>query len=215
MKPPIEQPPVFPQEQEKRRLNLLGNIVIIIATVLLTGFIVWSIVAPRNGTLHAANRTKCLSNLKQIGASLNLYATDHDDRLPPLYVFSETQGQASLDFKSALGPYLKQESLVCPEDRQAGNKTDFGYVHCKSLLGVIPNYSKGNRVLHLKGDIGDASKIPYLRDPVRRNGGWKPSGVDSTPETNVLYSPHGAAFVIMYLDTHVKSVSPIDINKQL
>jgi hypothetical protein len=185
------------------------------ATLVLVGFIAWSIIAPGNRTLRAVDRTKCLTRLKQIGASLNLYAADHDDQLPPVCVFSETQNQASVDFKNALGSYLKQDGLICPADLEAHDKNSFGYVHCKSLLGVIPNYSKGNRVLHLKGDIGDASKIPYLRDPVRGNGGWKPSGVDSTPETNVLYSPHGAAFVIMYLDTHVKPVTPIEINKQL
>lgn len=216
MKPPVShpQPPVIPDEVKRRRREAIKNTVIIILTLLLVAFIVWSILAPRPPT-NAINRAKCLSNLKQIGTAISLYTSDNDDRLPPIYVFAETQNQSSIDFKNALGKYLKEESLVCPADKQANNESDFGYVHCKTLIGLIPDYSKGSRVLNLDRDVPDLATTSYLRDPVRGNGNWKPAGLESVPEKNVLYSPHGAAFVILYLDAHVKASTPLDFAKQL
>lgn len=216
MKPPVAnpQPPVISDEVKRRRRNTTRNALLITATVLLVTFIFWSIGMPTKPT-NGINRAKCLSNLKQIGTAVSLYTSDNDDLLPPVYVFSETQNQASIEFRNTLGKYLKQESLVCPADKQANNESDFGYVHCKTLIGLIPDYSKGSRVLNLDKDVPDLATTSYLRDPVRRNGNWKPAGMESVPEKNVLYSPHGAAFVILYLDAHVKASTPIDLMKQL
>jgi prepilin-type N-terminal cleavage/methylation domain-containing protein/prepilin-type processing-associated H-X9-DG protein len=64
---------------------------------------------------------KCVSNLKQIGSSANLYATEHSERLPviepwpadPVY----PSGSGALSILQALGPYgVSTAVLQCPSD---------------------------------------------------------------------------------------------------
>ena len=71
-----------------------------------------------------ADTTKCLSNLKQIGASINLYCAEHDNTLP----FIETdptnpvypEGTKVQPIGEVLKPYgVTPEVLKCPADLKA------------------------------------------------------------------------------------------------
>lgn len=80
---------------------------------------------------RAAKQANCISNLKQIGASISLYMNDHDDRFPyaidpvdkafPQIWASEPQFQAQIQFMptlhEVLQPYLKSKDIFkCPSD---------------------------------------------------------------------------------------------------
>ena len=86
-----------------------------------------SLLMPAIGQVRQkADTLKCISNLRQIGASLLLYANDHDQRMPiieswpsqPLY--SPSDGAQSM--LQALGSYgVATAVLQCPADLRGAN----------------------------------------------------------------------------------------------
>lgn len=65
----------------------------------------------------AANRTKCMSNQRQIGLALHLYANDNNGEFPPtMHSTSSWRKEESWVFE--LAPYLNNvdEVRVCPSD---------------------------------------------------------------------------------------------------
>jgi hypothetical protein len=86
------------------------------------------------------------------------------------------------------------------------------YVHCLALRGIIPVYSTGGRVIDLSDKL-DWAKIGYIREPIRGTDKFiDPSGL---VHKNVLASAHGPGTTILYLDSHVKHQSLININADL
>ena len=73
----------------------------------------------------AARATVCLSNVRQIGMALQMYATDYDEVTPTLVWLQDSgSGNPMLDWTAALAPYVKSRAcLYCP-DR---TKTDCTY----------------------------------------------------------------------------------------
>jgi prepilin-type N-terminal cleavage/methylation domain-containing protein len=78
------------------------------------------------GVMTKAGTIKCESNLKQIGASLILYANDHAQRMPviepwpsqPLY----NSADGAQTMLQALGPYGATEAVLqCPADLKGPN----------------------------------------------------------------------------------------------
>lgn len=74
--------------------------------------------------IERADETRCMSNLRDIGAALHLYATDHGG------VFPDTSHTASLDqsWIMTLKPYLGDfdETRVCPADPRRGERIAAG-----------------------------------------------------------------------------------------
>lgn len=156
-----------------------------------------------------------MSNHKQIMTSLANYASDFDDYFPPYFSFDGTEKQK--EFMTANRPYLKNDSTyVCPAEQfniyekkpsppsTEGSPGKLEYVHCLSLMGVIPGFSDGKRRLHYS-TVPDTAKTPFLRDVIR---GYT---VKDTPS---FTSSHGNTFAVSYIDGHVRSVklkSPTDL----
>lgn len=153
----------------------------------------------------------CMTTLRVLGGTYAIYSADSDDNYPPLYSFSETSGPESEQIRHALSPYLKNQSIACPKDESVDGSKTFGYVHCHSLMAVIPDYSKGKRVLDMRSGVIDFEKTPFLRDPVRGSSTFTTEG---SQHVKVLGSPHEASFSIMFLDTHVRSKTPLDMVKE-
>ena len=73
-----------------------------------------------------ADTLKCVSNLRQIGESLLLYANDHDQRMPVIEPWPSQPVYASSDgaqtILQALGPYgVTTSALQCPADLKGPN----------------------------------------------------------------------------------------------
>jgi hypothetical protein len=75
-------------------------------------------------TSHPATNVACQSNLRQIAASLSIYTSDYDERLPPA------------GWAEELRPFYKNEDmLTCPivsRDRKA----KFGYAMNSAVMGI-------------------------------------------------------------------------------
>lgn len=85
--------------------------------------IIATLVALASGGLSAAKRkarsTKCLSNLRQLGISVRMYADDNKERFPRIERESGATNLASISgLRKVLESYVgtKSEVFLCPED---------------------------------------------------------------------------------------------------
>jgi len=90
-----------------------------------------------------AQRSKCLANMKQIGAALMMYAEDHDQMLPVTTELKPREGLGA-HWSYLVQPYVRSERMfVCPSD------TDPAYAYVDEgssrkrvpLLSYINNYA--------------------------------------------------------------------------
>lgn len=64
-----------------------------------------------------ARQTSCLSNLRQLGSAMLMYAQDHDELFPPVAAWSPQQPQTfyQISWMASLEPYVKSRGVyVCP-----------------------------------------------------------------------------------------------------
>ncbi len=160
-------------------------------------------------------KSSCISRQKQIMTSMAMYSSDNDDYFPPYYSFDGVEKQKA--FMVANRPYLRNDEMyICPvelgnvrENKQSSPSTEgipgkIDFAHCLSLIGAIPDFSEGKRLLS-ESSVKDPAKTPYMRDVIR--GYENKDGARFT-------SSHGSTFGVSYLDTHVKSVK-LEVNKDL
>lgn len=189
--------------------------VLVIGAVLYSGFFE----RPRGrGGSMASN----ISNLKQLGTAIAIYESDNDEYLPPHFTF-DSDKERDL-FIAAIQPYIKNlEMLKCSTDLfpekgleykpgMEGDPAVMSFVHCQSLKGSIPGYVDGRRAL-LFSTVEIPGKVSLMRDPIRGFGDVKIG--DSGSTVQAMWSPHQGLFPILYFDMHVKSIRPLDINKDL
>ncbi len=105
----------------KQRGFTLIELISVIAIIALLAGLLFPVVGR---VIDNADTTKCLSNLKQIGASINLYCADHDNTLPyietdptnPVY----PEGTKVEPIDTVLKPYgVTAGILTCPADLKA------------------------------------------------------------------------------------------------
>ena len=90
-----------------------------------------------------AVRTKCLSNLRQIGLALNCYAGDYNDKLP-----STTLGNWPWDLDTVVhNEFLRcgmpKDVVYCPANPEMKKNVDFYW--------TLGGYAQGNPPYHLTG----------------------------------------------------------------
>lgn len=158
-------------------------------------------------TQRYSMQSSCLSSLISVSRASLQYASDFDDKLPPVFVFSESPNEETKRFDILISGYEHGEAPSCPIDSVSHPNQEFGFVHCRSLMAWIPNYSSGNRVLQLGIKGFDDSQIFYMRDPVR---GSETKLIDGN-QRSVLTSPHGEDFNVSYLDGHASHKKRMDI----
>jgi prepilin-type N-terminal cleavage/methylation domain-containing protein/prepilin-type processing-associated H-X9-DG protein len=102
----------------------LIELLVVIAIIAILAAILFPVFAQAK---EAAKRTSCLSNTKQIGLALVMYANDSDDYVPTPYENYSPNPFVLEDSWQLVSPYIKTENLwFCPDDGVKNCDTDEG-----------------------------------------------------------------------------------------
>ncbi len=109
--------------QYRRGFTLIELLVVISIIAMLIALLLPALRAVQ----AAARTTVCMSNIRQVGAALSMYADDHEGKAP-LYYDSDAS-RAWTQAISVHGGYLpvKSEVFVCPSQAPAGTGEAFSY----------------------------------------------------------------------------------------
>jgi Tfp pilus assembly protein PilE len=97
------------------------ELAVVISVALILAALVWSAL---NNAKHKADRIQCTNNLKQIGLSFRIFATDHSDLFPTQQMTNQSGAPAFLSsgdtyryFLSMSNEFGTPDVLHCPVDR--------------------------------------------------------------------------------------------------
>ncbi len=161
------------------RLDLL---VVVGFIILLVGMLLPRLAVPRN----KSDRIRCVNNLKNIGLSFRISASDHGDRLPwELAARAKDDGgtpQRALDFAIMLTNELSTPQLLyCPADRkdavtswEQAKVIRISYFFGLGSVGAATNSALATSFLAGDRNItnGLAMKRGVLELPSDRRAGW-------------------------------------------
>jgi len=106
-----------------------------------------------------AKAVRCASNLSSLGAALNLYLLDHQNRMPTLLAGKSSRDQPGDTIDSVLAPYVKSDHVFhCPADDAGLHESTGTSYFWNSLLNGQPVTSLRFLV------VTDPARIPVLSD---------------------------------------------------
>ncbi|MFQ6097447.1 MAG: DUF1559 domain-containing protein [Armatimonadota bacterium] len=170
---------------------------------------------------HAARKTACLSNLRQLGVAAHMYAQDYDERLPCDYYPCNPH----LRLVGELHPYVKEmavwycPSAAClrlpslvdsPANRAAGNVSYYWFSFDQFPSTVTPkNVLTWVSWFFLPKDRPSGEPAPWGNRPrvmteMCDSDCWLGSDWYCKPHRIRVHSSHRASVNVLYVDGHVK-----------
>jgi len=104
-------------QRTRSRAFTLIELLVVIAIIAILAAILFPVFAQAR---EKARMTACLSNMKQIGLSLTMYAQDYDETFPYIRFTSSppgSNGNWTYVWRNAIRPYLKSQGVLgCPSN---------------------------------------------------------------------------------------------------
>ncbi|MBS1714528.1 MAG: prepilin-type N-terminal cleavage/methylation domain-containing protein [Armatimonadetes bacterium] len=207
-----------------RRAFTLIELLVVIAIIAILAALIFPVFARAKATAKQAN---CVSNLKQIGAGIGLYMSDHDDVFPyavdavdkyrPEIWAHEPEFQAQIPnmplLSEALQPYIKSKELFrCPSDDGTDVIDDQPNIEFKTVPTLYGTYGSSyffRTEIAFRLFSGTGFNLPadinVLFDAA---GHWHGDGGRVT-QNDIFYPGklRGFRYVTLFGDLHVKSVT--------
>lgn len=106
------------KHRAKRGFTLIELLVVIAIIAILAAILFPAFARAREN----ARRASCMSNMKQFGISMMMYAQDYDDRFPAVLA-PNNSGSGYLIFDDAIFPYVKSNQVyMCPSAYSANTR---------------------------------------------------------------------------------------------
>jgi len=148
---------------------------ILVVLAIIIGLIVLAIPVFQR-LMEGGRATSCVSNLRNLGAALNLYLAEHNMVMPTLKAGRATRDEGAQTIDNTLDKYVKDTSVfACPSDHKWAQASGTSYSWNNALNGQ----SATN--LNFLGVLKDHGRIPVLGD----KEGFHPY-TDS--KVNILYA---------------------------
>ena len=148
---------------------------ILVVLVIIAGLIALAIPGFQR-VLEGGRATHCVSNLRNLGAALNMYLAEHNMVMPTLKAGRATRDDDVPTIDNTLDKYVKDKSaFACPSDRKWAAASGTSYSWNNALNGQRATN------LNFLGMVKDQSRIPVLGD----KEGFHPY-TDS--KVNILYA---------------------------
>jgi prepilin-type N-terminal cleavage/methylation domain-containing protein/prepilin-type processing-associated H-X9-DG protein len=202
----------------------LIELLVVIAIIAILASILFPVFARAR---EKARQTSCLSNVKQLGLAVNMYAQDYDELLPTEdYPYGGDGNTGGVDgsWRGAIMPYCKNVQLfICPSHRPAagtygifdGRYNDCGMnaSYCindghQGLTGQSgpPSPPEGRSL----GECEDASSVIFLLESTgpdddqttadKSTHGWVPTATN--------FTRHNGGANYAFVDGHAKWLKP-------
>lgn len=118
----MEAPKPEPADRIYDAIHVVGRWAFVASLAGLIGLILYPVFFPVHGGRELAPTTRCLTNLKVLGVSMEIYISDFDDRYP------------WVNWDKELEPYHKSRDLLtCP--LLAREEKQYGYALNREILG--------------------------------------------------------------------------------
>jgi prepilin-type processing-associated H-X9-DG protein/prepilin-type N-terminal cleavage/methylation domain-containing protein len=196
----------------KRSGFTLIEILVVLAIIMIMAAILFPVLSVGR---KKANQTKCMSNLRQIGIAARMYATDHDELLPPggynvpTPEQPGTTPQQRVQWHDLLAAnYLRNwEVLICPAASDRDYRSSYG-----ANRHVMPWLTPGQQPCVSVDNIPYDTYTVMITEKVGRDWvAWQPSERDH-PRFKEYWLPldprhNDQQLNILYCDGHVKPVS--------
>ena len=150
-------------QQRVRDPGVAFTLVEILVVIAVMGVLAALLLPTLGRAKESARATACLSNLRQVGTSLQLYVQDHDNRLPVMYdALISTNGPSTntLTIDIVLSNYLGSPNILrCrSDDKDLFEKTGASYAWNSLLNGQDADH------LQVFGIPFDPHNIPVVFD---------------------------------------------------
>lgn len=164
-----------------------------------------------------ARKTKCLSNLRQVGIGFIAFSGDHDDLLPPAYSPGRyrrpyAKGWVPLMNEGGYLPHERRDTRTskvafCPSPRTGGWGQDWwNYNVSWLLLGDAIPRGNGSDVPPLRqAQLSRTSEVLLVADVNQGNPGWACGMESPNWSWSGLMAPHRGHGNMLMADGHVES----------
>jgi prepilin-type N-terminal cleavage/methylation domain-containing protein len=190
----------------KRAFTLIELLVVVAITAILAALLFPAFARAR----ERARMTQCISNIRQLGLCVYIYAQDNDERYPIGWDYYRVRQGSTPAFRDVMDAYVPNRGLwMCPSDigeTFPGMGGGFGHrtpPFSTAQMGRTSYAFSGSGSPVKAADLAGKS-LTYVRKPALTSMLWEirpwHSGY-SFAETDILRSPD--LFLVEYCDGHV------------
>lgn len=158
-----------------------------------------------------ANRTACMSNLRQVNLAIHLYARDFDDMLPVLPEPNPYPNGVGAYYKQLVKGYLdlsgpaspREKVFICPSDRTIGSQISHAFTSY-TFSGYEVSTGSTPRITGKKLDsISNPTKAALVGEwPAFFGGSWHPlvAAAYRDAKNEMSFADGHVSFVRIYWD---------------